>query len=183
MKKIASLSCLFFCIHLAAQDALTYQQLLAGNEEITVSDSLLVTTLSQKKSEVDSATVKKWFSNILSFSQSGKLKNRDFYMAGKITSNIQFDLHVVVEDKKNKNDSSTMQVIHLVTTHKDGSYISSFKAAVTGSKKKANYITSSWIYKDLNIVLNSRITTSSTLMADIAQYKITSNGRFIMHAN
>jgi hypothetical protein len=174
---------MFFSWQLAAQEAMTYPQLLSHSAEIQVSDSLFVTSLSTKMNEVDTNTVKKWFSPVLSFTQSGKVKNRDFYLAGKITGNPLFDLHVLVEDKKNKNDSSTLQVIHLVTTHKDGSYISSFKAAVTGSKKKTNYITSSWIYKDLNIVLNSRITTSSTLMADIAQYKITSNGRFIMHSN
>jgi hypothetical protein len=183
VKKLIPFCCLFLCLHLAAQDALTYPQLLANNEEIHVSDSLFITSLSQKMNKLDSTAVKKWFYQVLSISQTGKLKNRDFFLAGKMTGNPQFDLHVLVEDKKNKKDSFSVQVIHLVTTHKDGAYISSFKAAVTGAKKKSSYNISSWIYKDLNIVQNSRITTSTASMADIAQYKITSSGRFMMYSN
>jgi hypothetical protein len=177
------LGLLFVSVHLAAQDALTYTQLLDRNEEIELTDSLFVTTLNKKMVEVDSITVRKWFSPVLTYSQNGKLKNRDFFLAGKITSYQNFDLFVLVEEKKNKNDSSAMQVVHLITTHKDGVYISSFKAAVTGTKKKSNYNTSSWLFKDLNIVQNSKIITSTASMADITQYKITNTGRFIMYSN
>lgn len=132
--------------------------------------------------QIDSFTVKKWFAPVLAASQTVKLKNREFHLAGKITSNEHFDLHILIEDKK-KADSTTMQVVHLVTTKKDGSYIASFRAAVTGTKKKSSYYTSSWLYKGFNIVQDSKITTSTASMADVTQYKINNTGRFIMSSN
>ncbi len=133
-------------------------------------------------SPVDTITVKKWFSQVLSGSQNSKLKNRDFFLAGKITSNENFDLYILVEDKK-KADTSVMQVVHLVTTKKDGHYIASFKAAITGSKKKSSYNTFSWLYKGFNIVQDSKITTSTASLTDVTQYKINNTGRFIMSSN
>jgi hypothetical protein len=182
VKKIISLCFLVFCLRLAAQEPLTYTQLLEKTPEISLSDSLFVTTLNREMKSVDTLTAKKWFSPILFASQTVKLKNRDFFMAGKITSNENFDLHVFVENKK-RADSSSIQIVHLVTTRKDGVYISSFKAAVTGTKKKSSYNTSCWLYKGMNLVQDSKITTSTSSMADVTQYKINNTGRFIMYSH
>lgn len=115
-------------------------------------------------------------------SQAIKMKNREFYAGGKLTSSPHFNLHVLVEDKK-KDDSLTLRVIYLVTTRKDGVYISSFKAAVTGTKKKSAYNTNSWLFKDLAIIQDTRITTATGAMTDTVKYKITSSGRFMMQLN
>lgn len=130
--------------------------------------------------KIDSVTLLFYFTPVLTTgSQAVKLKNRDFFIGGKITSHDNFNLHVLVEEKK-KDDSTVLRVIYLVTTKKDGTYISSFKAGVAGTKKKSSYNTNSWLYKDLNILQDSRITTSTASMTDVAKYRITNTGRFMM---
>ncbi|MBL7746384.1 MAG: hypothetical protein JNM19_03055 [Chitinophagaceae bacterium] len=182
MKKIITLFLFVYSFRLQAQEALSYSQILENNTEISFQDSLLITNLGSDRKTIDTFTVKKWFLPALSGSQDVKLKNRNFFLAGKITTNDHFDLHVLVEDKK-KEDSTVLQIVHLVTTRKDGSYISAFKAAVTGTKKKSNYYTSSWLYKGFSIVQDSKIVTSTASLADVTQYKINKSGRFIMYSN
>jgi hypothetical protein len=182
VKKLLSLCVLISSLQLSAQESLSYTQLLEKATEITLTDSLQVSNLNTGINPIDTATVKKWFSPVLFASQTMKLKNRDFYLAGKITSKENFDLLMLVENKK-RTDSNGIRIIHLVTTKKDGSYISSFKAAISGTKKKSSYNTSSWLYKEFNIVQDSKITTSTASLADINKYKISNSGRFIMYSN
>lgn len=171
---------MFLCLQLSAQDVLSYSQLLNTSPEITLRDSLPVSSLTRDMKEIDSNTLLQFFKPVLTNgSQTVKLKNRDFFTSGKITTHDHFNLIVLVEDKK-KEDSTVLRVIYLVTTKKDGTYISSFKAGVSGTKKKSAYNTSSWISKDLNIQQDSRITTTTASMADVARYKITNTGRFMM---
>lgn len=172
-----SLAC---CIHLSAQETPSYAQLLSTSPEITLSDSLPVASLTFGMKEIDSASLLYYFSPVLATgSQMVKLKNRNFYTGGKITTPDHFNVHVLVEEKK-KEDSTVLRIIYLITTKKDGTYISSFKAAVAGTKKKSAYNTSSWIFKDLNILQDSHITTTNASMNDVARYRITNSGRFIM---
>lgn len=165
---------------LHAQEIPSYAQLLSDCPEITLKDSLPVSGLVRDMKELDSSTLLYYFKPVLANSnQAVKLKNRDFFTGGRITTRDHFNLLVLVEDKK-KEDSTVLRVIYLVTTKKDGTYISSFKAGVTGTKKKSSYQTSSWITKNLDIRQDSRITTTSSTMADVARYRITNTGRFIM---
>jgi hypothetical protein len=182
VKKIAFISFLFLSLRATAQQPLSYAQLLENTIEIELSDSLFLSAINGEMKAVDSFTVKKWFAPALTGSPAIKLKNKDYYQAGKITCNDNFDLHVLVENRK-KTDSSGIQVIHLITTKKEGTYISSFKAAITGTKKKSSYNTSSWLYKGFNIIQDSRITTSTASLADVTQYKINNTGRFIMYSS
>lgn len=182
VKQLLILFLLFSSFRTTAQQAATYTELLKIASEINLNDSLLLSSFDKSINPVDTTTVKKWFSQVLSGSQNSKLKNRDFFLAGKITSNENFDLYILVEDKK-KADTSVMQVVHLVTTKKDGHYIASFKAAITGTKKRSSYNTSSWLYKGFNIVQDSKIITSTASLADVTQYRINNTGRFIMSSN
>lgn len=156
--------------------------MLARTTEITLTDSLSISGLDKEMVKLDSNTVKQWFTPVFSSSQSIKFKKRDYYLAGKITGSQHFDLLVLVEDKR-RGDSSGYKVIHLVTTKKDGSYIASLKAAVSGTKKQSNYNTSAWLYKGLNIIQYSKIITSTTSMANITNYRINNTGRFLMYNN
>ena len=99
-----------------------------------------------------------------------------------MTSNTNFDLLLMVEEKK-RSDSSNVQVIYLITSKKDGKYISSLEVAVTGAKKRSSYNTSSWLYKDLKIMKDSKMTINDKPMNDLAFYKINNGGRFILYPN
>ena len=75
------------------------------------------------------------------------------------------------------------QVVYLVTTKKDGSYISSLEVAVSGVRKKSSYYTSSWLYKDYRIVKDSKMVVNQKSYDDLASYKISGAGRFILNSN
>jgi len=88
----------------------------------------------------------------------------------------------MVEEKK-RSDSTNVQVTYLITSKKDGKYISSLEVAVTGAKKKSSYNTSSWLYKDFKIMKDSKMTINDKPINDLAVYKINNGGRFILYPN
>ena len=156
-----------------------YTLLLKPVREVELKDSLHIDTLPQTIAPLDSMTVKKWFSPVLGFTKNNRLKNRNYYLAGKITTHDKFDLLVLVEEKK-KTDSNSVQVVYLISTKKDGSYIAYIEAAVGGTRKKSNYNISSWLYKDYKIVLDSKISVNEKSYDDMISYKINGGGRFIL---
>ncbi len=163
-----------------AQDGLAYADLQLIGEEADLSDSLQINTTPYQKNLLDSSTVKKWFSNVFSGSGNNRIKNRNYYLAGKITSNQFFDLLVLQEEKK-RSDSSSFQVVYLITCKKDGTFIASLEAAIAGIRKKSSYQTFSWLYKDNKIVLISKMTVNEKSYDDLMNYKISSRGRFILY--
>lgn len=165
----------------SAQEVKGYADILQKAPEINLSDSLFIQRVNNESGMIDSATAQKWFAPVFTSSQTGKLKKRQFFIAGKITSNEYFDLLMLMEEKK-KADSTTMQVLYLVTTKKDGDYIASLKAAIWGQTKKVTYNVSSWLYKGMKIVQDSRIGTSKEALDDLTEYIISSKGRFIASA-
>jgi hypothetical protein len=177
---------LFFCLvlnslNVTAQEAVPYEQLLAGTKEISFTDSLNLDAEQESLTAIDSITVKKYFPQILS-NGANKFKNKSYSVFGKITSNDKFDLLLVQEEKK-KNDTVTTRVTYLISLRKNGDYITSLKAAVKGSKKRSDYNISSWLYKDNKIFLDSKIMTNDQLYSDMTWYKINAGGRFIIYPN
>jgi hypothetical protein len=181
MKKLLVACFIALAINASAQEANSYPEILQQTNEISLNDSLYINRLGEEMGAIDSATAQKWFAPVFTSSQTGKLKKRDFYIAGKITTNEYFDLLLLVEEKK-KADSTSMQVLYLVTVKKDGNYIASFKAAIWGQSKKVSYNVSSWLYKGLKIVQDSRISTTQDSFDDLTEYVITGKGRFIAFA-
>ena len=132
---------------------------------------------------LDSSTIKNWFPQLLPSSANNRLRNRSYYLAGKITSSSNFDLLIVLEEKK-KADSTISQVVYLITNKKDGAYIASLEIPITGaSKRKSSFSTSSWLYKDYKIVQDSKITVNQRSYADLKKYRINGSGRFILSPN
>jgi len=175
--------CLFFIfsgLASAAQDKSDYDSLLSLAEEVKLSDSIYINAEPKQNNLLDSSSVKKWFLPLLGSGTNNRLKNRAYYLAGKITSNEIFNLLVLMEKKK-KTDTAGVQVVYLVTTKKDGTYIASIEAAVGGVKRKSAYNTSSWLYKDFRVVLDSRITVNDKSYNDLSNYKINKGGRFILY--
>lgn len=163
-----------------SQEALGYPQMLEGTREIRIADSLNFITDPEEVTSLDSFTVKKWFPQVLPANANNKFKNRTFSLAGKITSNSNFDLLVLLEEKR-RSDSTGTQVIYLISVKKSGDYIASLKAAVGGSKKKTAYNISSCLYKDYKIVQDSRITIDTKAYTEMAYYKINTGGRFVSY--
>ena len=180
MKRLISWCLIFSSLSLSAQNGTTYTDLLKLGEEVELYDSLYINAEPLQKNLIDSNIVKKWFSPLLGSGNNSRLKNRNYYLTGKITSNEIFNLLVLMEKKK-KSDSAGIQVIYLITTKKDGTYIASIEAAVTGTKKRTNYNTSSWLYKDYRVVLDSRMTVNDKSYTDLSNYKINKGGRFILY--
>lgn len=180
MKKLIFLIFIFSGLASAAQDKSGYDSLLTLAEEVELSDSMHIDSEPKQKNLLDSGSVKKWFSPLLGSGTNNRLKNRAYYLAGKITSNEIFNLLVLMEKKK-KTDSAGVQVVYLVTTKKDGTYIASIQAAVGGIKKSSAYKTSSWLYKDFRVVLDSKITVHDKSYDDLSNYKINKGGRFILY--
>ena len=179
MKNLIVVCFLFSCLTAGAQNIQTYADLLRFTEEVYVSDSLHINAAPRQKNLLDSMSVKKWFSPVLGTTRNNRIKNRNYYMAGKITTNANFDLLVLLEEKK-RSDSTSMQVAYLITTKKDGTYIASIEAAVAGIRKKSSYNTTSWLYKDYKIILDSKIKVNEKSYDDLTGYKINGGGRFIL---
>ncbi len=179
MKRNLLIAFLLSCLSSFAQEEPSYEELLRPVSEVTLADSLLIDATPSQLSLLDSSAVKKWFAPILGLAKNNRLKNRNYYLAGKITSNENFDLLVLLEEKK-KTDSNSVQVVHLVSTKKDGHYIASIEAAAAGLKKRSTYNISSWLYKDNKLVLDSRISVNEKSFADMTSYRINQGGRFIL---
>src|SRR4029079_765058 len=99
------------------QEALSYEAMLSGAKEITITDSLTFSESPDANTMLDSNTVTKWFPQLLS-TGAGKFKNKSYSLLGKITTGDKFDLLVLREDKK-RSDSSEIQVTYLITTKKN----------------------------------------------------------------
>ncbi len=184
MKKLIVICLLFSSLGVIAQNDTSYAAMLNSTEEIRLTDSVEINASQWKLRRLDSVDVKKWFSPILGTTNNNRLKNRGYYLAGKITTNKNYDLLVIMEEKK-KNDTtnSAVQVIYLITVRKDGKYIASLEVAVTGTKKKTSYNTSSRLYRDFKIMKDSKITVNEKSFDDLAFYKINGGGRFILYPN
>jgi len=185
MNRMLSLCFLLFSLSAMAQeDSLSYSIMISRAEEVQLTDSVEINAIEWKLRRLDSVDVKKWFSAILGTTNNNRLKNRGYYLGGKITTHQNFDLLVLLEEKKRKDTSNAAaQVIYLISMRKYGRYISSLEVAITGLKKRSVYNTTSWLYKDLKVIKDSKFTVSDKPFYDLATYKINGGGRFILYPN
>ena len=181
MKRFILICLLTACINAVAQEPMNYQDLLASTKEIRLTDSLCFNFSSNDLTVLDSMTTKRWFPQILS-AGANKFKNKTYALTGKISTGNNFDLLVLLEEKK-RSDSTGIVITYLVSMKKNGEYISSLKAAVSGTKKKTGYNITSWLYKDLKLVQDSKITVNDQSYDDLTYYKINNGGRFIIYTN
>ncbi|OSZ76960.1 hypothetical protein CAP36_11040 [Chitinophagaceae bacterium IBVUCB2] len=182
MKRLAFFCFLFASTIVKGQDTITYSTLLQSVSELKFTDSLQINAGHSNYKQLDSSVVKKWFSRLLPSGSHNRLKNRSYSITGKLTSHANFDLLFVQEEKK-KDDTSNVQVVYLVSTKKDGTYISSLEVAVTGNRKRSFYNISSWLYKDYQIVQDNQIIVNDKSYGDMTYYKINGGGRFILSSN
>ncbi|MEO5947824.1 MAG: hypothetical protein ABIP79_13480 [Chitinophagaceae bacterium] len=179
MKKLILILSFSHCLLLNAQTDSSYQLLLKNISEVQLTDSLLLNAIELQSEPLDTFIIKKWFALALSTNNTNRLKNRNYYLTGKITHNNNFDLLVVVEEKM-KADVTGMQIVYLVSTKKNGDYISSLEVAVAGIKNNSNYNTSSLLYKDNKLKLDTKFVANDSSYAEVNVYKITKTGRFLL---
>jgi len=181
VKNLITSLLLFTCILVAAQDEVAYNKILQETSDVSLNDSFLIDPGTFTLQLLDTFSMKKWFARILPDHANNRLKNRKYYMAGKITSNKNFDLLFLVEEKET-DDSSLSQVVYLVSTKKDGSFVASLPVAATGNHKNSLYTTSSWLWKDNSLLLNQEMSVNDKPYANIRRYKINTGGRFLLSA-
>lgn len=162
-----------------AQGDSSFIRLLESTQEITIQDSLEMHTTNWEVLRLDSTDVKKYFSPVLSSVTNNRLKNRSYYLTGKITGNPGFNIFLILEEKK-KTDTTETRVLYIVTTKKEGKYISNLEAAVSGTKKRSNYDTYSLLYPDMIIRKNSKITVNEESLISKETYRIINSGRFVL---
>lgn len=179
MKKLLLIVFILSSQSIMAQQDSAYKALLNMTREVPLTDSLLLNAIEINIEPLDTFTIKKWFTHALSISNNNRLKNRNYYLAGKITYNSNFDLLVIVEEKK-KADVTGTQVVYLVSAKKNGNYISSLEVAVSGVKNKGTYYTTSKLYKDNKLQLDKKFNINDSSYADVNTYKINKSGRFLL---
>lgn len=172
---------LFFFFTVAAQEDSTYTKMLAAAPEINVNDSLEITTDGWQLKRLDSLDVKKWFAPLLGTTTNNRLKNRSYFLAGKITINAEYNILLLMEVKK--KDSTGVNVIHMITAKKQGQYISSKEIAVSGTRKKTNYNISSRLYPNMRFRKISNYSVNGNPMSETENYSINPHGRFILSIN
>ena len=84
MKPYLLFTLLFTAIAATAQQDNSYEQLLKPVNEVQIADSLHINSSPADMKLLDSMTVKKWFAPILGLAKNNRLKNRLYYLAGKI---------------------------------------------------------------------------------------------------
>jgi hypothetical protein len=156
----------------------SFARFLASANEMEIKDSLPLTTDNWDLQRIDSNDVKKWFRAIIGSGINNRLKNRSYFLAGKISSHPGFDIIFILEEKK-KSDS--VQVMHLITTKNSGQYISSLEVAVNGSKRQSVYNTSSTLFPDFTLRKNELMSFGDKSLLNIKNYRITDNGRFMLY--
>lgn len=180
--KILVIFIFFVSTQVAAQPDSAWSGILATVPEIGIKDSLQVTTESWTVQRLDSTDVKKWFRPLLGSGMNNRLRNRSYFIAGKISSNPVYDLLFILEEKR-KGDSVENKVLHFLTTKKSGNYISDVEVAVTGSKKRSTYETVTTLYPGLRFRKSTTIIAGETNYSENSVYQVNNTGRFILSIN
>jgi hypothetical protein len=169
----------FFIITLPAfsQQDSSYQEMISKVSELQVGDSLTISTANWQLYQLDSNNVKKWFSPLLGTGNNNRLKNRNYFITGRISGNTGFDLLLILEEKL-KSDSGS-RVLHFITTKKEGNYIAHFEAAVNGKKRNSSYDTRSLLFPDHHIRKTELITVNGKTITTVENFRINNAGRFI----
>jgi len=144
---------LLFAASLNATAQKSHSEILSMTKEIKIIDRLYVDLANLDKKEIDEATAynlfKRMYSNISSLPGDTK-----YYIAGKITKHPDFDL-LFLYAEENKTDSVRNFNLSLLTTRKDGSYVSVLDAAsdihYVRKNKPAFHKTRSYLYSDFKI--------------------------------
>ena len=174
---------LLFGASLNAASQKSHSEILSMTKEIKIIDRLYLDLTNLDKTVLDEATAFKLFKSI--YGKNGSLpKDNKYYVAGKITKHPDFDL-LFLYAEENKTDSNTSFNLSLLTTRKDGSYISVIDAAsdnyyVRNNKPQFHKVRS-YLYRDFKIKQENEVSSLGRKFE--IEYKINDYGVFVSYPN
>jgi len=174
---------LLFAASLNATAQKSHSEILNMTKEIKIIDRLYVDLANLDKKEIDQATAYKLFKRM--YGNNSSLPNdTKYYIAGKITKHPDFDL-LFLYAEENKTDSVTNFNLSLLTTRKDGSYVSVLDAAsdiyYVRKNKPEFHKTRSYLYSDFKIKQESEVSFFGRKFE--MEYRINDYGVFVFYPN
>jgi len=159
----------------------SYPEILSMTKEIKIIDRLYLDLTNLNKTELDEATAFKLFKRM--YGNNGSLpKGNKYYVVGKITKHPDFDL-LFLYAEENRIDSVINFNLSLLTTRKDGSYISILDAASDDHYVRKNkpefHKTRSYLYSDFKIRQENELSVLGRKFE--IEYKINDYGVFVSY--
>src|SRR6478735_3281863 len=172
---------LLFGASVKATSQKSYSEILNMTKEIKIIDRLYLDLTNLNKTELDEATAFKLFKRM--YGNNGSLpKGNKYYVVGKITKHPDFDL-LFLYAEENRIDSVINFNLSLLTTRKDGSYISILDAASDDHYVRKNkpefHKTRSYLYSDFKIRQENELSVLGRKFE--IEYKINDYGVFVSY--
>jgi hypothetical protein len=172
---------LLFAASLNTTAQKSHSVILNMTKEIRIIDRLYVDLANLDKKEIDEATAYKLFKRM--YGNNSSLPNdTKYYIAGKITKHPDFDL-LFLYAEENKTDSVTNFNLSLLTTRKDGSYVSVLDAASDNYYLRKNkpefHKVRSYLYNDFKIGQETELSFFDRKFE--MEYKINDYGVFVAY--
>jgi len=159
----------------------SHSEILNMTKEIKIIDRLYLDLTNLEKKEIDDATAYKLFKKIYG-NNSSLPGDTKYYVAGKITKHPDFDL-LFLYAEENKTDSVLNFNLTLLTTRKDGAYISLLDAASDHHYVRKNkpefHKTRSYLYSDFKIRQENELSVLGRKFE--IEYKINDYGVFVSY--
>ena len=174
---------LLFGASLNAVAQKSHSEILNMTKEIKIIDRLYLDLANLEKKEIDQATAYKLFKRMYG-NNSSLPGDTKYYVAGKITKHPDFDL-LFLYAEENKTDSFLNFNLSLLTTRKDGAYISVLDAASDDYYVRKNkpefHKTRSYLYSDYKIRQENEFSFLGRKFE--MEYKINDYGVFVSYPN
>ena len=174
---------LLFAASLNAAAQKSHSEILNMTKEIKIIDRLYIDLANLDKKDIDEATAYKLFKRMYG-NNSSLPADTKFYIAGKITKHPDFDLLFLYAEEI-KTDSVTNFNLSLLTTRKDGSYVSELDAAsdiyYVRKNKPEFHKTRSYLYSDFKIKQENEVSAFGRKFE--MEYKINDYGVFVFYPN
>ena len=181
MKHLALIILLSGSFSLTAQKILTYPEILSLTKEIKIIDRLYLDISNFEKTELDAANAHQFFRKMYGGVDDlpGDTK---YYICGKITKHADFDLLFLYAEKTVPGNDKNFDLI-LVTTRKDGTYISILNGSsdiyYTRNNKTQFHKTRSYLYSGFIIKQENEISAMNKKYE--AEYRINDYGVFVCY--
>ena len=181
MKYFISMLLFASSLNLSAQKS--HAEILNMTKEIKIIDRLYLNIANLDKKEIDQATAYKLFKRIYGNTNSIP-DDMKYYLAGKITTDPGFDL-LFLYAENTKPDTVINYNLALLTTRKDGSYISILDAAsddyYVRNNKPQYHKNRSYLYSDFKIKQETEISAYNRKFE--LEYRINDYGVFVSYPN
>lgn len=177
------ISILLFAASLNTTAQKSHAEILNMTKEIKIIDRLYLNMTNLDKKEIDQATAYNLFKRIYGNTNSIP-DDMKYYLAGKITTDPGFDLLFLYAEGKETDSVINFNLV-LLTTRKDGSYISILDAASNDyymrNNKPQYHKNRSYLYSDLKIKQETEISAFNRKFE--LEYRINDYGVFVSYPN